>query len=120
MSPGEGASILQGGLARLGHRDDRKRAEPDADGLVIDAQALAPGPRLPSELHRLDQQRESVAAPAVAVAPGSRHGLDEGRGEPFRGSCSLWDYAFSYAFHGENSGNFSLRQYPITILISVF
>ena len=37
---------------------------------ATDAEPLAPGPRMPSELHRLDRQRESVAAPSVTVAPG--------------------------------------------------
>ena len=108
-----------GGLAGLSQRDDRKRAEPDADGLAIDARPLAPGPRMPSELHRLDQQREPVAAASVAVPPGSRHGLDECGGRLFRSSFSLWGYALSYALHGENAGNLSLRQDHITILISV-
>ena len=120
MPLGKCAAILQSGLASLRQRDDRKRAEPDTDGLAIDAQPLAPGPRMASELHRLDQQREPVAAPPVAVAPGPRHGLDERRGKSFRGSCSLEGYAVSYAFHGENAGNLSLPHYPITILVSVY
>ncbi len=86
----ERVSILEGGLASLRERDDRKRAEPDAGGLAVDPQALALGPRMASELHRLDQQRESEAGATVAVASGPRHGLDEGRGEPFRGSWSQW------------------------------
>ena len=48
MPLGEGASILEGGLASLRESDDRKRAEPDADGLAIDPQTLAPGSRVAS------------------------------------------------------------------------
>ena len=40
MAPGGGVAILEDGLASLCQRDDRKRAEPDADAPATDAELL--------------------------------------------------------------------------------
>ena len=74
---------------------------------------------MPSEVHRLDRQRESVAAPSVTVGPGPSHCLNEARGEPFQSLCSVYGHAFSLAFNGEIAGSLSIPKNPITILVSV-